>query len=76
MSVLREWGSTDAAGERRLDGRAGMQGAQHDDRFNGRQRQLGRDIKGYGGEAEHADLQRLPRFPHGAQVVCAEVLDA
>src|SRR5437899_8397220 len=68
--------STDAAGERCLYCRAGVQSAQHHHRVDGGQRQLGRDIGRDGCKAEHADLKRLPGRLHRAQVVGTEVLDA
>ena len=53
-----------------------MQGAEHIDRFDGRQGQFGAHIVGNRGQAEHADLQFLSARLLRTQVVGAEVLQA
>ena len=69
------WGAG-AAGKCRSDGRTGTQRAQHFDRINGCQRQLGAHVSGDGGQAEHTDLKPLPGRLRLAQVLRAQVVDA
>ena len=53
-----------------------MQGTQHVDRLDGRQRQLRADVVGNRCQAEHTNLQLLPAGLLGAQVLGAEVVKA
>src|SRR5215831_15114189 len=54
-------GSPDAIGQRALDLFAGVKGAKHRDRFNGRQSKRGRHVGGNGGEPEHLDVKLFTR---------------
>src|ERR671913_1778417 len=49
--------SADAVGEGGLDRGAGVQRAEHDDRADRGAGELGRDVRGDAGEAQHADVE-------------------
>ncbi len=58
--------SGDAVGQRRLDGGAGVEGAEHLDRRDGGPGEFRRDVVRDGGEPEHLDAQRRPGRPRRA----------
>src|SRR5579883_60034 len=69
-------GSARSVGERRLDGRAGVQRAQHLDRRNGVARELRGHVRRDAGEAEHMDAELLPGVARRLEVRTAVVPQA
>src|SRR3990170_1857783 len=61
-------GSADAIGQRALDVFAGVKGAEHRDRFNGRQSERRRHVRGNGGEPEHLDVKLFTGSFDGLQI--------
>src|SRR3989304_6222464 len=60
--------SAHAIGERGLDLFAGVKGAEHGDRLNGRQSERGRHVWGEAREPEHLDVKLFTSFFHGLQI--------
>src|SRR5262245_60265989 len=60
--------SVHAIGKCGFDLFAGMKGAQHDDRFNGRQSKRGGNVRSEAREAKHPDVKLLTSFLHDLQI--------
>ena len=65
--------SPDPVGQSSLDGRAGAQSSQHDDRPDRGAGKLGRDVMGNAGKTQHMDVKRLAGCAHRFEILAAVV---